>query len=816
MLTANGFIRITPPSYGKEDSKFKIYYLEDRSVEKIKKAKAAILFERDKKGCTYRGDLDNFEEEIKQKRYLLKEGKTIQLLSGERSETPEKALEHRISVSQAILNKFNDKVTIGRDFNISGEHVIIQITVPSLPIEKENKKLNAKGVRRVIIIPGTDPGVVNREKPLDKIYKYFNTSNDRQKIFCITGDSARGKSELAKMYSLKYQKEYYHVWFVRAKGWESAYKSFAIDLQLFNNKSIKKEKLNEIVSKVHQSFENNNEKSLIIFDGIDDMGLQERFFECFPIGTDILVTAKKTRRRSQCLNLSLDSEFYLTEDEAHKILMYYVPNSSEQARKALIDRFGRLPAVLNKAGWYLQSCPTFPMEDYPQFFDQHKSDLLKPLSFEDMTRKAIDEDLEDVLISMKINLLLTKKEHVASFNFLYYFAFLPSKGIPRELLEKLAGNSLALNRLLHSLSNLIIQEVGHQQTLSIHDLYQEIMYEWIRNEKKEDEILEKLSEIAEDFEDYLSVNLNTTAMIYEKGISVYQKTNPSKSARYMLKLGLLYRKHGDYQQALDFCKQSYDVNKNLEALHYTGVLFFLLGEYKQSLDTHQQVLHKLDNIKDTSKIKRHQALNSMGIAYYKLGDLKEAIDKYSEAHFEAMQLKVTPLERAPMLTNMGHCLFAMGNIDKALENHQAALKIWDEFNHSLRTHALNGIGRCLSNQSPNEALKSFEASLEVHKRSFSPEHPEIARTLDGKADCLLYQNEIKGALELFEKALKIRQEKLSKNHPDTAYSLFGLAKCHSHLKDPSLAKEYFQEALKIREAKLGKDHHLTKELRSWH
>ena len=115
VLKEGGFVPLQIPH--QEGDKVGLYYLKDLTSEKVEKAKAAIQQQQN-----YQGDLKSFEKDIRDKPYLLREGKTLQLISGEAEKIPEKGISHHIQISNQSSHVFESTVKIGRNFKITGEN----------------------------------------------------------------------------------------------------------------------------------------------------------------------------------------------------------------------------------------------------------------------------------------------------------------------------------------------------------------------------------------------------------------------------------------------------------------------------------------------------------------------------------------------------------------------------------------------------------------------------------------------------------------------------------------------------------------------
>ena len=85
LLTNGGFTKIglSKLSQTAVGEKVRLYHLENPTEEKIAKAKEAILKEVSLKNREYVGDLEDFEIEIQEEPYLLKQGRTLFLFSQE-------------------------------------------------------------------------------------------------------------------------------------------------------------------------------------------------------------------------------------------------------------------------------------------------------------------------------------------------------------------------------------------------------------------------------------------------------------------------------------------------------------------------------------------------------------------------------------------------------------------------------------------------------------------------------------------------------------------------------------------------------------
>ena len=123
---------------------------------------------------------------------------------------------------------------------------------------------------------------------------------------------------------------------------------------------------------------------------------------------------------------------------------------------------------------------------------------------------------------------------------------------------------------------------------------------------------------------------------------------------------------------------------------------------------------------------------------------------------------------------------------------------WEELNAQVVT--LYQQGRYV------EAIEVAEEALEVTKKTFGPDHPQVATSLNNLA--LLYdaQGRYAEAEPLYKRALAIRKKVLGPEHPQVATSLNNLAELYRAQGRYAEAEPLYKRALLIMEKALGPDH----------
>jgi CHAT domain-containing protein/tetratricopeptide (TPR) repeat protein len=104
------------------------------------------------------------------------------------------------------------------------------------------------------------------------------------------------------------------------------------------------------------------------------------------------------------------------------------------------------------------------------------------------------------------------------------------------------------------------------------------------------------------------------------------------------------------------------------------------------------------------------------------------------------------------------------------------------------------------------AKSRLERAFALREKALGPDHADVAESLDQLGLLLDQSGEYAEARKAQERALAIREKALGPVHPDLASSLNNLAKILEHIGDYEGAKPLYVRALGIREKALGPDH----------
>ena len=245
--------------------------------------------------------------------------------------------------------------------------------------------------------------------------------------------------------------------------------------------------------------------------------------------------------------------------------------------------------------------------------------------------------------------------------------------------------------------------------------------------------------------------------------------------------------------------------ENYDVINFVGTQTHTWGKLEQALCAWNHLLEKTKGIdKEWESI----ATGNIGIVYRIKGEL----DKALEYHEKALKLN-EELDRkrgiANQLENMGIVYRIKGELDKALEYYKKALKLNEELDRK------RGIANQLGNMGNVYLIKGeLDKALEYYKKALKL-NEELGRK-EGLADQLgntgiVYRikGELDKALEYHEKALKLYAKLESKE--GITIQLGGIGNIYFAKGELDKALEYHEKALKLNE-ELGRKEGLANQL----
>ena len=96
-----------------------------------------------------------------------------------------------------------------------------------------------------------------------------------------------------------------------------------------------------------------------------------------------------------------------------------------------------------------------------------------------------------------------------------------------------------------------------------------------------------------------------------------------------------------------------------------------------------------------------------------------------------------------------------------------------------------------------EAERLYRTSVDMWSKTLGPDHPFVARGLDGLADVAASQGRFDDARRLYEQVLAMRRRTLGPAHPQVAWTLASLAAVSSKAGEPAVALRFADEAAAV-------------------
>ena len=205
---------------------------------------------------------------------------------------------------------------------------------------------------------------------------------------------------------------------------------------------------------------------------------------------------------------------------------------------------------------------------------------------------------------------------------------------------------------------------------------------------------------------------------------------------------------------------------------------------------------------------RARLLGTLGSVQKNLGRYDEARSLLEEALRVHVEYGSADTLVAAAWTDLGALHLKTMDLEACLEAHVKAVEIWEAWpEHPELARALNGAGNALSRlQRFDEAEPYYRRALAIRRTVFGPESDIVAGTTANLGILESRRGDYRKALAHHEESLRIREKVLGPEHPKVGTLLVTMAGAHHQVDEFEEGVRKLERALVILEKSVGTEH----------
>lgn len=541
-----------------------------------------------------------------------------------------------------------------------------------------------------------------------------------------------GKTQLAVEYAHKYKDSYPSgvLWLTMDQNLDEQLLTFGKEYNLVNQNLDIKEQLDGIKYQL-KSFEN----VLLIYDNTNKQEDIEQDFLPKSTTNKILITTRNPIHGYTLIELetlNLENSKKLLEIESGKAIL----DSEIIFVEELCEKLDGLPLALEMAGAYVKHL-NLSWEKYLSLYNKQNIELLNKSKLPESFTKHENNIANTLIISQQIIDETEKLKEIL--NLLSYGANEP---VDDEFLTKLLScddteiiEAISIGKKLKYIKK-------SSQGYTIHRLLKEV---WKSQEKLEQTFINSVAKNLADYiyqikDEFLNLSKIEIANLFSEQWINYLPNNDTKAILIAYRAYLDFYK-GNYDKALEIVKEAAkivekkDSKEYAEILTYQGSLNKELENYEDALTFYEQsfeIYKKLYQNQDHRSI--GTSLNNLGSIWKEKKDLDKALDFYTQS-FEIYKKIYTNQDHpsiATSLNNLGLVWYNKKDFSKALDFFNQSFEIRKRLylnqDHPSIAASLNNLG--LIKKDFSKTLDFYTQSIEMKKRLYSNQnHPDIIITI---------------------------------------------------------------------------------------
>lgn len=284
------------------------------------------------------------------------------------------------------------------------------------------------------------------------------------------------------------------------------------------------------------------------------------------------------------------------------------------------------------------------------------------------------------------------------------------------------------------------------------------------------EALELLME-AQDYHDAAEILIEAHELLERWGFGQHVERQYARmlgrmertdAAVLMNNIGLLQHARGNYDEALDYCQRSFEIDEEIgnvsgmaKSLHQIGLVHYARGNYEAALDCYQRSLKILEEIGDVANVAK--SLHQIGRVQQDRGNYEAALDYYQRS-LKAFKEIGDMASVATSLHQIGSVQEVRGNFEAAMDCYEPSLRIREEIGHKEgMAYSLLHLGNM------QQVRGNYSAAIDYYERSL-----KIAEEIGDVVNVALSLNNIgcvqqicgnyDAALDCYQRSIKIREE----------------------------------------------------------
>jgi CHAT domain-containing protein/Tfp pilus assembly protein PilF len=401
----------------------------------------------------------------------------------------------------------------------------------------------------------------------------------------------------------------------------------------------------------------------------------------------------------------------------------------------------------------------------------------------------ISSPKKSVKPNAKLNLLILRLGTFISLTLLL-------SGIPKAAFsskqEIITQNSIPSTPQAISTDKLLQAGITQLREYKLRDAEKTFQQLLARRQKQQDslgeaEALNYLGEVYNSLGEYPEAQ-----KVLTPALAIYQKLkNRQGEGNVLDNLGENYQGLKEYSKALETFQKALAIRRETndkkgegETLTNISVVYIAQGKFPEAVEPLQESLKIRQQIKDS--FSEPETIALLGLVNRVLGKTEAGLELLNQALQLSRQVK-NPRAEALALTLNGLVYQGLNKDDKAIEFYQPALIIIKKGGN----------------------LKLFQDALEIRRKTFGAEHPDVAGSLNNIAVLYKEQGNYTESLKLFQAALKIHEKKFGFEHYFIAQSLNNIASVYEDIDNFPEAMTKYQRALEIRTKVFGSEHYLV-------